>query len=224
MQKNKRMPATTHLRTDLPVITPKNSISEAVQLFEERGITHLPIFEATHFLGMLSKENIMSQSKEESLALCLYDLEMFFAQENTHWQAVLEVFGKYDTNIVPVFNDENQYQGYFFLIDFIHLFAQTPFLKEYGSFIVLEKNSDDYSFSEIAQIVESNHGKILGMLVSGFSGNKTQITLKIVSNALSEILQSFRRYGYAILLEKEDDAYLKDLKDNSDYFEKYLTL
>ena len=49
------------------------------------------------------------------------------------------------------------------------------------------------------------------------------ITLKISCHQLTEILQSFRRYGYGILVEKEDDFYREELKEISRYFEKYIT-
>jgi len=50
------------------------------------------------------------------------------------------------------------------------------------------------------------------------------ITLKIITEDLSGVLQTFRRYGYGILSEKEDDSYREELKNISRYFEKYLNM
>ena len=81
-----------------------------------------------------------------------------------------------------------------------------------------------YSFAEISRIVEENGGTLLGIYLSNRTENNVHITLKLITNQLSEILQHLRRYGYGILTEKEDDHYRKELKDIADYFEKYLDL
>ncbi|MFK8282266.1 CBS domain-containing protein [Capnocytophaga cynodegmi] len=212
------------LKTNLPVITPETSVYEAVELLRLHHLSHLPIFNFENMIGLLPREVILSAPHDEKIIDYLYDMDIFFAKKEARWEEVMEIFVKYDSNIVPVLNEENQYLGYYQLVDFIHLFSETPFLREVGSFIVLEKNQEEYSFSEISQIVESNHAKILGMFISEIANGKVHITLKIISNSLTEILQTFRRYQYAILVEKEDDFYLQELKEKSNYFDKYLNI
>ncbi len=56
--------------------------------------------------------------------------------------------------------------GYYELEDIVKFFHETPFLKEQGGIIVVEKSIIDYSMSQITQIVESNNGKLLGLFVS----------------------------------------------------------
>lgn len=212
------------LKTNLPVITPENSVCEAVELLKSQHLSHLPIFNMGNMIGLLPREVVLSASDNNKLTDFLYDMDIFFAKKDARWEEVMEIFVKYDSNIVPVLDEENQYLGYYQLVDFIHLFSETPFLREIGSFIVLEKNQEEYSFSEISQIVESNQAKILGIFISDASNGKVHITLKIIANSLTEILQTFRRYKYAILVEKEDDFYLQELKEKSDYFDKYLNI
>jgi hypothetical protein len=78
--------------------------------------------------------------------------------------------------------------------------------------------------SQVVQIVESNEGKILGLYVSNTSPDKVQVTIKIVLGGMNEILQTFRRYGYDIISEYKEDVFLNNLKDRSDYLEKYLSI
>ena len=82
----------------------------------------------------------------------------------------------------------------------------------------------EYSASEVSQIVESNNGKLLGLYVSQESSDLTQVTVKISSEDINEIIQTFRRYNYNIISQHEDDFYLQDLKDRSDYLQKYLDM
>ena len=121
-------------------------------------------------------------------------------------------------------DDKNNYLGYYELEDVLHFFNQTTFVKEDGSTLVIEKETADFTFSQICQIVESNDAKLLGVFISNNLGTKTEITLKISQNNFNEIIQTFRRYNYTILSENQEDAYLADLKDRSDYLNKYLNI
>ncbi|MFM7896477.1 MAG: acetoin utilization protein acuB, partial [Flavobacterium sp.] len=96
--------------------------------------------------------------------------------------------------------------------------------KEEGGIIVVEKESDKFSMSQVAQIVESNNAKILGLFISNVVGNKVEITVKISQSGLNDIIQTFRRYEYEIISEHQEDSYLNSLKERSDYLDKYLNI
>lgn len=114
--------------------------------------------------------------------------------------------------------------GYFELSDILDLFSSSPFLYENGVEIVAEKSKKEFSVSEVSQIVESNNGKVLGFYISNETSDSTQITVKVSSDDLNEIIQTFRRYNYNIISQYKDDFYLQDLKDRSDYLQKYLDM
>lgn len=125
---------------------------------------------------------------------------------------------------MPVLSRENKYLGYYELNDVIGLFNETPFFAEDGGILILEKGVQDYSFSEISQIVESNNGRLLGAFVSKIENDVAQITLKIGNTGLNDIMQTFRRYSYNIVSGHEEDTYLEGLKERSDYLKKYLDI
>ena len=41
---------------------------------------------------------------------------------------------------------------------------------------------------------------------------------------MSEIIQTFIRYGYVVVAGNEEESYVQDLKDRSDYLKKYLDI
>lgn len=51
-----------------------------------------------------------------------------------------------------------------------------------------------------------------------------QITLKIGTSGLGSVIQAFRRYSYNIISGHEEDAFLENLKERSEYLKKYLDL
>lgn len=209
------------LKKNIPLMSLKNSLNEARDFLKKYSATHFPVFNNGEFSGMISSEAIENQEDNELVNSFLYDLEFFHADENAHWSEVMELFSKNNSNIIPVLKS-GVCMGFYFRDDFTELLHKTPFLEEVGNFIVLEKNRNYFSFSEVSQIVESNQGKILGIFISDFIDDIVQITLKINSDSVNEILQTFRRYGYWVVLENKDDAYLKDLKEKTDYFQKYI--
>ena len=205
-------------------ITLTTSIEEVQLLFEAHSLSALTVCEGDTFIGVLRKEAVEGATKEASVADYQYALEHYFIPFSATWNAIIEAFASYHTDMLPIINENQQFIGYYCLGDFIQQLTKTPFIQEAGWVLILEKSAHDYSFTEISRIVEENGGKVLGLYLSNRTENDVHITLKLITNRLSEILQHLRRYGYGILTEKDDDHYRKELKDIADYFEKYLDL
>ena len=200
------------------------TVADASDLFLDVDYSHFPILEQDVFLGSISKEDADIFLSTDSINDHKYNLNRFFVRNDMNWFDVLEEFSKNHTNLLPVLDDKNNYLGFYELDDVLHFFNETTFVKEDGGTIVIEKETADFTFSQICQIVESNDAKILGVFISNKSGTKTEITLKISQSNFNEIIQTFRRYNYTILSEHQEDAYLADLKDRSDYLNKYLNI
>ena len=205
-------------------ITLTTSIEEVQLLFEAHSLSALTVCEEDTFIGVLRKEAVEGAAKEASVADYQYALEHYFIPLSGTWDAVIEAFASYHTDMLPVINETQQFIGYYCLGDFIQQLTKTPFIQEAGRVLILEKSAHDYSFTEISKIVEENGGKVLGIYLSNRTEDNVHITLKLITNRLSDILQDFRRYGYGILTEKDDDHYRQELKNIADYFEKYLDL
>jgi hypothetical protein len=121
-------------------------------------------------------------------------------------------------------DENNSYVGYYEIEDIMKFFHETPFLKEPGGIIIVKKGVLDYSMSQIAQIIESNNGKLLGLFISEAEVNSVEVTIKIALGSMNEILQTFRRYNYEIISEHQEDNYINNLKERSDYLDKYLNI
>ena len=148
----------------------------------------------------------------------------FFVRYETDWLDILEMFAQHRTNIMPVLDEAGKYLGYYELEDVMNFFNNTPFIREPGSVVVIEKGILDYSFSEITQIVESNDGKIWGMFISKIENDLAQISIKLGRANFNDILSTFRRYSYNIISSHQEDTFLTDLRSRSQYLEKYLNI
>ena len=213
-----------YLHNDFKAIESYETIEFVQDFFADVSFSHFPIVEESVYIGSISAFDIETFETKKSLKEYRYVLEGFFARPSMIWLDVLELFAKNDTNVIPVLDEKNKYVGYYQIEDVMKFFNQTPFLKESGGVIVIEKASIDFSMSQAVQIVESNNGKVLGLLVSETTIDKTQATLKIALGAMNEIIQTFRRFGYEIISEHQEDSYVANLKERSDYLDKYLNI
>jgi Mg/Co/Ni transporter MgtE len=186
--------------------------------------SHVPIKKDGVFIGCLSENDVYCLEPDQSIGEILYAIEEFFVKNNSTWLNILGEFASNDCNIMPVLDQKNNYLGYYQLVDIISIFNKTPFFSQTGGVIVIEKAYNDYSLSEISQIIESNNIKLLGLFVSAQNNGMTQITIKIENSGLSAVFEAFRRYGYNIISGHEDDEFLKTLKDRSNYLDRYLNL
>jgi CBS domain-containing protein len=215
---------TDFLNTNIKALRTTDTVADAQDLFAEYPFSHFPVLEDGIYIGCAGSEDVELMDIDKTMDDIRFNFERFFVRDTTIWLDVLEVFAKNETNLVPVLSEDNKYLGYYEITDIIKFFDQTPFLKEAGGILVVEKGVQEYSMSEVAQIVESNNGRLLGLFVSEASHEKVQITVKISLGGLSEIIQTFRRYNYDIITEHQEDAYLNTLKDRSDYLDKYLNI
>ena len=209
---------------DLNPASPETLVEELQTVFKQLTYSHVPVLKEQVYLGCLSETDVYCFEPQQAVSEVLYAIEGFFVRDSSMWLDVLEAFAQNNSNIMPVLDAENNYIGYYQLIDIISLFNRMPFLSEPGGIVVIEKGHNDFSFSQISQIVESNNAKLLGAFISKTENDLSQITLKIGNIGLSTILQEFRRFGYTIISGHEDDTFLQTLRERSAYLDTYLNL
>lgn len=215
---------TDFISNDIKPLQTNDTNATAQDLFAEYPFSHFPVMEGDVYIGCANAEDTELMDIEKPVGDNRFSFGRFFVRDTTIWLDVLEAFAKNETDIMPILDNNNKYLGYYEIADIMRFFHETPFLKENGGILVVEKSIADYSMSEAAQIVESNNGKLLGLFVSEANLEKVQVTLKISMGGLSEIIQTFRRYNYDIISEHQEDTYLNTLKDRSDYLDKYLNI
>lgn len=218
------MNTTPYIINDIKPLPLETPIGEVQGIFNQLTYSHLPVADSEGYIGCVSETDAHCFEADKTLLDVRYALEGFHVTDKTNWLDILEAFAMQASNIMPVLNEQGQYLGYYELSDIMDLFNDTPFLNEAGGIIVVEKGSHDYSFSEICQIVESNDARILGVFISRIENDITQATIKIGHLGMNAIVQTFRRYGYEVVSEHEEDKMLKDLQDRSNYLDKYLNI
>lgn len=218
------MNTTQYIINDIKPFDIESAIKEVQVAFNQLTYSHIPVIKDGKYAGCISETDAHCFESDQPLTKFVYALEPFYVTDKTNWLDILEAFAMHGSNIMPVLNSENLYLGYYELSDIMNIFNDTPFLNEAGAIIVVEKGIRDYSFSEICQIVETNDAKILGVFISKVENDNVQATIKIGHTGMNAIVQTFRRYSYNVVSSHDEDKFLEDLKERSNYLDKYLNM
>ncbi len=214
----------THILSNIPVFNVEDSLKAVIKFFENTTFSHVAVEEKGRFLGVLSEDDLENLKGIEKIEEYRYSLDNFFTRKDANWLDVLEAFARNEANLLPVLGESEEILGYYDLTDVVGVFIDTPFFTEPGNILVVAKGIKDYSFSEVAQIVESNNAKYIGGFITEMVNDVVQITIKISTENFSDVVQTFRRYNYNIIFGNSDDKFLEDLKDRSNYLDKYLNV
>lgn len=210
---------------EIKALTLDSTVKNAQKICKGLPITHIPVVENGKLVGCLPESDIQTiEDRESTLREYSYLFDFFNTNEKATLLDLIVLFADNDCNLIPVLSKNLEYVGYYELGDILDAFANSPFLHNESDTLIVSKNKTDYSMSQVAQIVEASNGKLLGSYISSESMNSIEVTLKIITDEVNEIIQTFRRYGYNVITEHEDDFYLEELKERAAYLKKYLNM
>lgn len=209
----------------VPALKTSDTGEQALTWMEVFRVKHLPIVNHHQFLGLISDQDIYDLNDiAEVIGNHELSLQRPYVEDTQHIYEVIEVLSRLKLSLVPVLNADSNYLGVITQEDLTREFANLLAMQHPGGIIVLEMNDNDYSLTEISNIVESNHAKILSMYLSNFPGsNRLRITMKLNTSDIASILGTFDRYNYTVAASYMNAPDLDDFyQDRFDEFLNYL--
>jgi CBS domain-containing protein len=190
-------------------------------------VSHLPIVNEKEFLGLISESDIYDLNMpEEPLGNHQLSLLRPYVIEDQHVFEVMEVLSRLKLSLVPVLDGSKNYLGVITLMELLHYFTELSALRHKGSILVIEMNVNDYSLSQICQIVEGNDAKILAAFITSHpNSTQMELTLKLNVTDVTSIKQTFLRYNYNVMgayMKQDDESDL--LNDRLNYLFKFLDI
>ena len=211
----------------VPALKTSDTGVQALNWMEIFRVKHLPIVNHREFLGLLSDQDIFDlNDPEEPIGNHELSLQQSFVSHHQHIYEVIESISRLKLTVVPVLNEERHFLGVITLEDLSREFANLSAMQHPGGIVELEMPVNDYSLTEISNIVESNNVKILSLYVSqGENPQSIRVTMKINSTDITSVLETFTRYNYKITAsymhtEDLDDFY----QDRLDEFFNFLNV
>ncbi|MCF8335052.1 MAG: CBS domain-containing protein [Bacteroidales bacterium] len=199
---------------DIASVKTSDTGLEALNWMVFYKVSHLPIVNNKKFLGLIAEDDIY-ELNDPAEPIGNHRLSLFrpYVYSSQHPYEILEVASRLRLTVIPVINEEDEYLGMIKMVDLMHFFARLSAIEKKGGIIVLDLHMNDYSLSEIAQIVESNDAKILSMYIETRPNSvRMGVTLKLDVADLTSVIQTFNRYDYEVKasfmeVDKQEDLY-----------------
>lgn len=202
-----------HISKDIKPLVLEGSVDDALSLMEEMKLSHLPVVdEAYQYLGVVNEETLLEAQQDGAIvSQCARFFQAYSANLDSHVLEVARIASDGILSMVPIVDKENIYRGYISPLELLQDLGSQITFKEEGGVLVLKIPSSDYQLSQIAQIVESEDARILGLIIGSASDiNSVDVTIKINQKDLGRIIKSFERYSYSII-----EVYHQSLFDDS---------
>ncbi len=214
------------INNNIPRLQLKDSVSKALRLITDFKLTHLAVVEDDKFLGLISEDDLLDQDQPK---LPMELLQEFFIQafvhDNEHFLNAVTCSNQFDTNVVPVVNEENELVGVIPTTDLLKTLGNFAGTNEIGGIIVLEMERSQFAISEISRIVESNDATILHLntTVHAETGMLT-VTLHINKKEIAAIVATFERYEYDVIYYFGNENFENEIHSNYRHLMNYLDI
>ena len=211
---------------DLKPLRGEDVVSEVLDIMEELKYSHLPVVdEERHFLGLVCEDDLLEFDDDSTLARHQRCYKPYSLSDQSHIFEALRMFGDGNLSLLPVVDGENHYLGYLSAMELLQDIGRELSFTEAGSLIILRMSLRDYHLAQVAQIVESEDAKIIGLfLVNDAEPDYLQLVLKINQQDISRIIQSFQRYNYNIVAVYHQSIFDENMEDRYESFMKYINI
>ncbi len=211
----------------VPALRTSDSGLDALNWMEVFRVSHLPIVNNKDFLGLVADTDIYDLNKPEE-PLGNHKLSLFspFVYQHQHIYAVIELAARLQLTVIPVLDNKKEYQGLITQTDLLKNYADLIAVHTPGGIVEIEVPTYDYSFSEIARIIEDTDTKVLSFYVNQDEVEDTlKITIKLNREDITSVLRAFDRYDYRVTASySEHDTVDEVVKKNYDALIRYLSI
>ena len=212
--------------SNIPRLNLQDSIKTALKYISEFNFTHYPVVSDDKYLGLISKEHLLMQTDQQ---LDVETLKSHFlpaqVRDNLHFLNAVNISIQFETNTVPVINEEGGLSGVIPSTVLLKALANFSGAHEIGGIIVLQMDRIHFSISEISRIVESNDCTILHLNsnIDPLTG-KLSVTIHVNKKDIHAIVVTFRRYDYDVIYQYGDELIAQEIHNNYMNLMNYLDL
>ncbi|MFK7900575.1 MAG: CBS domain-containing protein [Cyclobacteriaceae bacterium] len=204
-----------------------DTLDKALEWMEEMKVSHLPVIDNFVFKGMISEAVLLEQSDlSASLSDVKLDHHKTFANQSEPVFDVIRTVNEHQLSVISVVDDQENYLGSITIKDLLDWVCKGSAYQHPGGVVVLNMQTNDYSLSQISQLVESDGVKILNASVQTIQDDhsKIRVVLKLNKDNISRVVASFERHKYTIEAIFSDSEASRMGKDRVDNLLKYLDI
>lgn len=205
------MLAKDFIMKEIPVLKSFDTGEYALSLMDDFKLRHLPVLSENIYQCLVSDKDLLSMNDLTSPigSPILFSPSV---QENTSVYEALALMARYQLSVLPIVNVEGEYVGCLTSDKMVEVLSDLCHAEVTGSVFVLEMLPQDYSLTEIARLVESNHAQVLSLLshIDKKTG-RFYVLIKINLEDASPVVRSFERFNYKVLYSFMEKGMIDDL-------------
>ncbi len=211
---------------EIPPLKITDTVEMALDWMEQFKVSHLALVSNRQLLGVVAESDLLDYNNaEESFETAKLPILKPIIHNYQHTYELLKLMSSLNLTLIPVLDDNEFYKGSITLKGIVDNLSTMAAVQNPGGVIVLELNQNDYSVTQIGNIIEGNDAKILSLHVSSIpDSTKIEVTVKVNREDLSRILQTFGRYNYTVKASYNYGDYENDLKNKLDEFIHFLNI
>ncbi|MBI5858963.1 MAG: CBS domain-containing protein [Sphingobacteriales bacterium] len=214
------------LSQSVPSLRLYDKVHQALELMNENHVAHLPIVDGEKYIGLISEDDLLQAENDHWQ---LDELQQSFAnvsvKEEEHFLKAVQLAADNGLSVVPVVNEENELIGTVVYNDLLKFSSEFMSLSEPGGLIVLEMETNQYSFNEISKLVEGSNAQITQLNTSNDAETGLmQVTIRINKPDISDVVAAFQRHEYKVKYFFGEELYANELRSNYDNLMNYLKI
>lgn len=212
-------------QSTIPVLRYGDTIEEAIEIFQQHNLEHLPVLHDEKYEGLISLDELLSAEDADKISSLKHKLMHISIAFNQHFLSALKVIASCNISVLPMLSLNNEYAGAVLQKDLVNALYTFLNCDEPGGIFVVEMDRQKFSVGELCRLVETNDAfvtqlntyteQISGLLIVTFKVNKTEI---------SDILATLQRYDYTVRYYFGEELYENELRENFDNLMAYLNV
>ncbi len=210
----------------VPVLSPRDSPSRALELMNEFHTSELPMVEGQNYLGLMEEESLLETEITEAY-LSGFPLAVFkpAVQADVHFFEAIKIIGDYKLSLLPVVDQKNNYAGAITSQNLLNAVSRFNGIQQPGGILVLSMKPQDYMLSEIARLAEAEDIFLLGVhtLTEPESG-RLKVILKTNRQNLDPFIASLRQLDYEVIYRFDITENTESLQRNYDNLMNYINM
>ncbi len=213
--------------SNIPTLNSKDNVERALQIMNDLRIAQLPFVKENQFEGIFSEDFLLNFDFDILLSELPSLKEEISIKPFTPILEVIKSFENAQTEILPVINDQNLFEGIIEKKHAYQSFVKQLSLNEPGGIIEINLANRDYSLHEISRIIENENAKITCLYFSKSKieiNNNVLLTIKLDISQISNVVNSLGRYGFDVTAYYATEPVANLEKDRYELLMKYLSI
>lgn len=203
-----------------------DTVAYALQLMQDEQVSQLPVLEGEQYIGMIREKELL-EAEDDQLLLQRYMgiLPRPQVKPEAHFLQAVQLAAESDWQLIPVTNEEQELAGVINIHELLNELSRFLGLQENGGLLVVERETHQYSISDISKLVEMNDVQITQLnTFSDPQTGMTLITIRVNKPEIADIIATFQRYDYKVCFVSGEEQYANELRSNYDHLMHYLKI